>query len=318
MVQAWRRAFPSGPHNPTTATVRALIAGTARDMVGAGPGTNPTTGQLTVYPKGPDFATGYGELDVARAVALILASGKGESGFTGGSVAGTGRTVNFKARLKGKTISPLSFTLTWDDPPGEPGASSPLQNDLDLKVIAPDGKTHFPWKLDHKSPTTPAGQGIDRLNNLEQVPLPAPAAGTYLISVSGHLLAKGPQPFALVLSGVSALDGPLELDLDGDGYFKDDCDDTNPKINPGAKELPGNGLDDDCDKSTPDTISVDAGTPDVTAPADLSQKDSGGTPDRGGLLLGGGGGSCSVEQGVGGVPICWALLLLLALRRRSL
>ncbi len=39
-----------------------------------------------------------------------------------------------------------------------------------------------------------------------------------------------------------------EKDNDGDGYlFKDDCNDGNPEINPGAYEFPGDGVDNDCD-----------------------------------------------------------------------
>ena len=43
-------------------------------------------------------------------------------------------------------------------------------------------------------------------------------------------------------------------DNDGDGYsrFKGDCDDTDSSVNPGAEEIEGDGVDNDCDSSTPD------------------------------------------------------------------
>ncbi len=43
-------------------------------------------------------------------------------------------------------------------------------------------------------------------------------------------------------------------DSDGDGYSEvgGDCDDTNAAVGPSSSEVPGNGIDDDCDPSTSD------------------------------------------------------------------
>src|SRR6185295_15747142 len=44
-------------------------------------------------------------------------------------------------------------------------------------------------------------------------------------------------------------------DKDGDGYpSTEDCNDNDPEVNPGMPEIPGNGIDDDCNPATPDTI----------------------------------------------------------------
>jgi hypothetical protein len=46
-------------------------------------------------------------------------------------------------------------------------------------------------------------------------------------------------------------------DLDGDGYRCTDCDDGNPSVNPGANELCGDGIDNDCSPFTDDIFDED-------------------------------------------------------------
>ena len=49
----------------------------------------------------------------------------------------------------------------------------------------------------------------------------------------------------LVDEGTSAFDD----DGDGDSEDEGDCDDADPAVHPGAKEIPDNGIDDDCDRT---------------------------------------------------------------------
>src|SRR5207244_3290049 len=49
-------------------------------------------------------------------------------------------------------------------------------------------------------------------------------------------------------------------DNDGDGYlFADDCDDRNPLINPGAYDVAGDGVDNDCNGKVDDVEDCDSG-----------------------------------------------------------
>lgn len=90
---------------------------------------------------------------------------------------------------------PLKVTLVWTDYPGNPAASKNLVNDLDLEVKTPAGK------ILAGNAGALGLSGADRTNNVEQVTVAAPAAGTYTVTVRAQNVPQGPQAYALVVSG---------------------------------------------------------------------------------------------------------------------
>ncbi|WP_445475366.1 S8 family serine peptidase [Methanococcoides methylutens] len=97
--------------------------------------------------------------------------------------------------------SPFKISLVWTDQPAATFVGKTLVNDLDLEVTGPDG--------------TYLGNGGDHTNNVEQVELLTPSVGWYTITVNGTNVPKGPQPFALVLSGAFGNDTTAPSSITG-------------------------------------------------------------------------------------------------------
>lgn len=164
---------------------KALLIQTARDVAGIG--------QATV---GPDYATGWGIADAERAVNLIR-----QGGLREGTVADTGLGNAWTATFFVPAGLPeMHITVAWTDPAGNPG-NQILINDLDLRLIAPDATVFQPWTLNPLSPGTAAVRngGNDALNNVEQVSVLTPMAGTWTVRVSADpgKLPQAPQSFAV-------------------------------------------------------------------------------------------------------------------------
>ncbi|HYG59451.1 MAG TPA: Ig-like domain-containing protein, partial [Symbiobacteriaceae bacterium] len=101
---------------------------------------------------------------------------------------GEGQTYSYTV----KDGKPLKVTLAWTDYPANPSAQKTLVNDLDLVVKGPDGEVLGNHMLARET---------DRTNNVENVVVAAPKAGTYTVTVKAHNVPQGPQRFALVVSG---------------------------------------------------------------------------------------------------------------------
>jgi hypothetical protein len=101
----------------------------------------------------------------------------------------------------------LRATLVWSDPEASPGAGATLVNNLNLSVN--DGTTTYLGNVFNASGVSVPGGSADVVNNVEQVRLPAPAAGSYTISIAAPAVPGNGraytdrQGYALVVSYAS-------------------------------------------------------------------------------------------------------------------
>ncbi len=129
----------------------------------------------------------------------------------------------------------LEVTLAWVDPPGSSGSDADdpaIVNDLDLELETPDGTryvgnafTGYDPGYSEPDPTDNTWSGLrdgeyDGLNVEENILLlpdyNGVEKGTYELTVSGHNIPEGPQPFAVVITGgldSSDTNDPPSIDL---------------------------------------------------------------------------------------------------------
>lgn len=164
---------------PENALIKATLLNTANDVGNVG----------------PDFKFGWGIVNALRAARLI------EDGRYQAGLVANGITNNLSINVPAGTKE-VRFMLYWNDVPATASASTALVNDLDLVVTDPSSGTHLPWVLD---PTpnaanldAPATNGADHLNNMEQVLLTNPQAGTYNLAITGFNVPMGPQKYYVV------------------------------------------------------------------------------------------------------------------------
>jgi hypothetical protein len=165
---------------------------------------------------GPDYVYGWGLFNGKGAADLLMAyrTNAGTRRVIEDRVATDRASVNFSFAWDG--VSPLRATLCWTDPAGVSTTSGDsrtarLVNNLDLRLLGPDGTPYRPWVMPFvgdwsvASCTNAATTGSNLTDNVEQVLLAAPpAAGVYTARVTyAGTLANGEQAFSLILSGVA-------------------------------------------------------------------------------------------------------------------
>jgi Subtilase family/Secretion system C-terminal sorting domain len=176
MQQAYSQV--SGGGLPPVSLIKAILANTAHD---AGP-------------PGVDYRFGFGNLDAERCISTIF-----DGHFLNENLS-AGEVREYPIAVPANTAK-LKLMLAWNDPAADINAAKALVNDLDLELVhVPSGEVWLPWTL-HPFPhpdslQLPARRDRDSLNNLEQISLNLPAAGTYTLRVKAPANLSGQQAFS--------------------------------------------------------------------------------------------------------------------------
>lgn len=137
---------------------------------------------------GPDYQYGFGWMNLLRSVEML------ENNQYANDSVQTGQAKTFTINVPANTAQ-LKVMLYWNDPAASPLARPALINDLDLDVTDPLSNVSYPQLLDTlpASVNNIATTGPDHLNNIEQVVISNPAAGTYTVRVNGTAVVQNPR-----------------------------------------------------------------------------------------------------------------------------
>lgn len=232
--------YPSGSANPADAfsftsgaLVKATLINSAVDMTGIAGYPSNTEGWGLVRMDNSLYFNGDDHL-------LRVADFRNSNGLTTGGT--RSHTINVT-----DDAAPLVVTLVWTDAPGAAGAMNPAVNNLDLRVVSPDGTQSFRGNV-FAGGSSVTGGAADTLNNVEQVVIPTPAIGDWTILVDATAVNVGNpgQGYAVVARSARA---PIEPDIQvpGDLDFADVCagtsaNDTLNVCNVGTANLDVSGI----------------------------------------------------------------------------
>lgn len=165
---------------PPAALVKALLINGAHDL----------------GPKGIDHIYGFGNMDIYQSLQTLL------NGHYISDTIAFDQNRQHEIQIP-EGVEKFKVTLVWNDPPAEIDAEKALVNDLDLELIRQtDEKRWLPQTLSifphPDSLSLPAVSGKDHLNNIEQIVLDRPEAGTYTLVVNAFDFQVAEQAYHLV------------------------------------------------------------------------------------------------------------------------
>jgi PKD repeat protein len=145
--------------------------------------------------QGPDFKFGWGLVNALKAARILE-----DNRYLSAEIEQEGsNTHTFEIP---ENVAQAKIMLYWADRDASTNANIALVNNLDATVTDNTGEVFYPWILnttpDPALLNEPATTGVDNLNNVEQVALFNPEAGTYTFNISGTEIPFGPVKYYVV------------------------------------------------------------------------------------------------------------------------
>ncbi|EKD28711.1 MAG: peptidase S8/S53 subtilisin kexin sedolisin, partial [uncultured bacterium] len=179
---------PANVFTPASALIKAVMINSAVNLTGTyTDGVIPSTGQ------------GWGRILLDN---TLFFSGDSHSLLIYDYTLGlqTNGTQNYSLVSNGS--APIKITLVWTDYYPSMSAAYQIVNDLDLSVTGPNN-SNYKGNVFTNGASVQGGNN-DRINVEENIFISNPMAGQYTVTVKGYNIPHGPQPFALVITGLQS------------------------------------------------------------------------------------------------------------------
>ncbi len=145
--------------------------------------------------KGPDFSFGWGRINARKALEVFENNTYVFDTISQGDT--NSHTIPIPSNVK-----ELKVMVYWNDYEAASNATTALVNNLDMNVDDGSPALKLPYILNSapnaSTLNSPATNGVDNLNNMEQVVLENPAAGSITVNVIGKTIPQGPQGYVVV------------------------------------------------------------------------------------------------------------------------
>ena len=184
----------NGGINPNSALIKAAVLNTGEDLGNVG----------------PDFTYGWGRINARRAYNLI-----NNNNYINSTIAQGGSNAHTITVPSG--TSQLRVMVYWSDFEGAASAASALVNNINMQVVDPAVTAFNPWVLNPTNQSGVAIRGVDNLNNMEQVTIDNPLAGSYTVNIDGATIPQGPQEYFLVYEFIED-EVVLTYPIGGEGF----------------------------------------------------------------------------------------------------